>query len=208
YVFDQDETHDVQLTPSSSSTNINIAGTPKDVKFHVTSFLGSPISEASVSILGVTTSTGNWDWLVTLLGIPLDEVAINGTAMTETTDSNGDVVFLMVPSVKYNITTTASGYTFPSMVIAPQANQYPIIANANITWFPTGNDTLKDVNVSVSWVKINDTYSFVNISYDDQTTTTTGGDIFVYREYPGRAVNITPIAVMNITSATCSNSTQ
>jgi len=180
---------------------------PKDVKFHITSFFGAPIQNANVTIQGITTSTGNWDWLVTLLGISLDEVAINGTAMTESTDTNGDVVFLMLPSVKYNITTTATGYTFPTSFIAPQAIEYTITANWNESWFSSGNDTLKDVNVSVSWVKKNDTYSFVNISYDDQTLTTTGGTIQVYLDSAGRVANATSVATMDITSSSCSNST-
>jgi hypothetical protein len=208
YVVDQDETHEVKLVPSETPNNpVYNVYPPKDVKFHITSFFGAPIQNANVTIQGITTSTGNWDWLVTLLGISLDEVAINGTAMTESTDTNGDVVFLMLPSVKYNITTTATGYTFPTTFIAPQAIEYTITANWNESWFSSGNDTLKDVNVSVSWVKINSTHSFVNITYDDQTTTTTGGDFRIYREAATRMANATPIAVMNITSSSCSNST-
>jgi len=208
YVVDMDETHEVKLVPSETPNNpVYNVYPPKDVKFHITSFFGAPIQNANVTIQGITTSTGNWDWLVTLLGISLDEVAINGTAMTESTDTNGDVVFLMLPSVKYNITTTATGYTFPTSFIAPQAIEYTITANWNESWFSSGNDTLKDVNVSVSWVKKNDTYSFVNISYDDQTLTTTGGTIQVYLDSAGRVANATSVATMDITSSSCSNST-
>jgi len=207
YVVDEDATHTVQLVTSSSSAPVYNVYPPKDVKFHITSFFGAPIPNANVTIQGITTSTGNWDWVVTLIGISLDEVAINGTAMTETTDSNGDAVFLMLPSVKYNITTTASGYTFPTSIIAPQATEYTLIANWNESWFSSGNDTLKDVNVSVSWVKFNETHSFVNITYDDQTATTTGGTITVYRDTTGRLANATPIKTMDITGTSCSNST-
>jgi PKD repeat protein len=207
YIVDEDATHTVQLVTLDTNEPVYNVYPPKDVKFHITSFFGSPIPGASVTIQGITTSTGNWDWLVTLLGISLDEVAINGTAMTESTDSNGDAVFLMLPSVKYNITTTATGYTFPTSFIAPQATEYTIAANWNESWFSGGNDTLKEVNVSVSWVTINSTHSFVNITYDDKTTTTTGGDFRIYREAATRMANTTPIAVMNITSSSCSNST-
>jgi hypothetical protein len=207
YIIDGDSTDTVQMVTLDTNEPVYNVYPPKDVKFHITSFFGSPIQNASVQIQGITTSTGNWDWLVTLLGISLDEVAINGTAMTETTDSNGDAVFLMLPSVKYNITTVADGYTFPTTILAPQATEYTITANWNESWFSSGNDTLKDVNVSVSWVTINSTHSFVNITYDDQTATTTGGDILVYREAPNRIANATPVKIMNITSSSCSNST-
>jgi hypothetical protein len=207
YIVDDDATYTVQLVTAGTNEPVYNVYPPKDVKFHITSFFGTPITDASVTIQGITTSTGNWDWLVTILGISLDEVAINGTAMTESTDTNGDVVFLMLPSVKYNITTTATGYTFPTTFIAPQAIEYTIAANWNESWFSSGNDTLKDVNVSVSWVKYNDTYSFVNISYDDQTATTTGGTITVYRDSVARVANATAVSTMDITSSSCSNST-
>lgn len=206
YIIDGDSTDTVQMVATGEAPVYNVYP-PKDVKFHITSFFGTPITDATVTIQGITTSTGNWDWLVTLLGISLDEVAINGTAMSETTDSNGDAVFLMLPSVKYNITTTAPGYTFPTSFIAPQATEYTITANWNESWFSSGNDTLKDVNVSVSWVKYNDTYSFVNITYDDQTMTTTGGTITVYRDSTARVANASAISTMDITAPSCSNST-
>lgn len=207
YVIDGDSTDTVQMVGADTNWPVYNVYPPKDVKFHITSFFGTPITDATVTIQGITTSTGNWDWLVTLLGISLDEVAINGTAMSESTDSNGDAVFLMLPSVKYNITTTASGYTFPTSFIAPQATEYTITANWNESWFSSGNDTLKDVNVSVSWVKYNDTYSFVNVSYEDQTMTTTGGTITVYHDTTGRVANSTPIKTMVITGSSCTNST-
>jgi hypothetical protein len=156
---------------------------------------------------GISTTTGSFDWVASLFSIDFNETPIQNTSMYDNTDSNGDIVFLMVPSIKYNITTVASGYTFPSTIIFPQAKEYMIVANLNTTWFGGGNDTLADVNVSVSWVKINDTHSFANITYLDSSATTTSGDIAVYEYAVGSVSNTTPIAIMNITSSSCSNST-
>jgi len=207
YIVDEGATHTVQLATAGGTTNIDLRGTPKDVKFHIQSFFGSPITDANVSIQGVSTTTGNWDWLAVLLSISLGETPINSTEMSGITDSNGDIVFLMLDSIKYNITVTKSGYTFPNTIIAPQASQYTISANMNESWFSGGNNTLKEVNVSVTWANYNGTHSFVNITYDDQTTTTTGGTITVYRDAVGRMANATPVSSMDITSSSCSNST-
>lgn len=207
YIVDGDATHTVKLTKASEVIEQPIVTAPKDVQFHIQSFFGAPIVGAEIDVQGISTSTGSWDWVMTLFGIPLDETPINSTRMSSTTDSNGNAVFLMVSSGKYNVSVSAVGYTFPITRISPQAKQYTISANWNESWFASGNDTLKEVNVSVSWVKFNDTYSFVNISYDDQTATTTGGTFTVYREIPGRVANITPVASMEIVSATCTNST-
>lgn len=208
YVFDADASHAVALTETSAEpTDINLQGTPKDVKFHITSFWGEPIQNANVTIQGISTTTGSWDWVATLLSIDLAETPIQNTSMSGLTDTNGDAVFLMLSSLKYNITVSKAGYTFPLTYISPQASQYSISANMNETWFSSGNDTLKEVNVSVSWVTHNATHAFVNITYQDDTGTTTGGDVKVYQRSAGRAVNASPIAVMNVTASSCSNST-
>jgi hypothetical protein len=207
YIFDADASHALTMTPASSSTDISLSGTPKDVKFHVVSFFGAPIPNARVYAQGISTTTGSFDWVASLLGIDFGETPIQNTSMTDTTDSNGDIVFLMLPSIKYNITTVASGYTFPATIIAPQAKEYILVANMNQTWFSGGNDTLKDVNVSVSWVKHNATFSFANITYLDSNSMTTGGNIKVFLSKPGQVANISPVAVMNITASSCSNST-
>lgn len=206
YVFDSDEVHDVVLSPTAAAP-IDIQGTPKDVKFHIQSFFGSPISNARVAAQGVSTTTGNWDWLAALLSINFQETPINNASMSGTTDTNGDIVFLMLDSIKYNITVTASGYTFPTTITAIQASQYTISANMNTSWFESGNDTVREVNVSVSWVPKNATWAFVNITYVDDTGTTTGGDIKIYLDTTPHKANASPIAVMNITSSSCTNST-
>jgi hypothetical protein len=137
-----------------------------------------PLPGATVSALGITTSTGNWDWVVTLLGIPLDEVGINGTAMIDTTDSNGNIEFLMIPSVKYNVTTILDGYSFPVFYVTPHDTQYNIVAALNGTgWFETGNNTLEQVNISVTSEKLSDTTGRVTIQYYDAGGTTAGGTI-------------------------------
>ena len=208
YVFDADGTHAVALTETvEGATDINLQGTPRDVKFHIQSFWGAPITGATIAVQGITTTTGSWDWVSTLLSIDLEETPIQNTSMSGLTDSNGDAVFLMLDSIKYNISVSKSGYTFPATFISPQASQYTISANMNESWFASGNDTLKEVNVSVSWVTKNATHAFVNVSYRDDTGTTTGGNIKVYQDSVGRVSNVSPIAIMNITGSTCSNST-
>jgi hypothetical protein len=208
YVFDADASHAVALTETGAgATDINLQGTPKDVKFHIQSFWGEPIQNANVTVQGISTTTGSWDWVATLLSIDLAETPIQNTSMSGFTDTNGDAVFLMLASLKYNITVSKAGYTFPLTYISPQASQYPISANMNESWFSAGNDTLKEVNVSVSWITKNATHAFVNITYQDDTGTTTGGDVKVYQRSAGRAVNASPIAVMNVTASSCSNST-
>jgi len=208
YVFDADASHAVALTETvAGATDINLQGTPKDVKFHIQSFWGAPLTDATIAVQGVTTTTGSWDWVSTLLSIDLEETPIQNTSMSGLTDSNGDAVFLMLDSIKYNISVSKTGYTFPATFISPQASQYTISANMNESWFSSGNDTLKEVNVSVSWVTKNATHAFVNVSYRDDTGTTTGGNIKVYQDSVGRVSNVSPIAIMNITGSTCSNST-
>lgn len=104
-------------------------GNPKQVKFHTKDTNGNTLSGVNVSIIGTSTSTGSWDWLKTILGIQLDEVAIGGTAMYQLTDSLGDAEFLMLPSVKYNVSATYSGHTYTTLSVVPTSNSYTLVMN-------------------------------------------------------------------------------
>jgi PKD repeat protein len=180
---------------------------PKSVRFHIQTLWGMPLPGATVSALGITTSTGSWDWVVTLLGIPLDEVGINGTAMTDTTDSNGNIEFLMVPSAKYNVTTTLTGYSFPIFYVTPHDSQYNIVAALNGTgWFETGNDTLEQVNISVTSNKISDTIGQINISYYDAGGTTVGGTVNITQDNSTRGGADVLVVSIPITSSSFNES--
>lgn len=56
FIVDGDQTVNVQLSTSTSALPVDIPGTPKDVKFHVTSFFGAPIPNAVVYAQGISTS--------------------------------------------------------------------------------------------------------------------------------------------------------
>lgn len=196
----------VQISPQESS--IDLKTEPKPVQFHVQTFWGAPLTNANVSVIGITTSTGNWDWIPLLLGIPLDEVALNGTAMYQTTDSLGNTEFLMIPSAKYNISTTAAGYEFPLLYITPHDERYTVVANINGTgWFPSGNNTLAQVNITVSSAKINDTLGQITVTYDDEGDQTTGGDINLYMRNATRGGADVLVATMPVTGNTFTNTT-
>ena len=174
---------------------------PKNVRFHIQTLWGLPLSGATVSILGVSTSTGNWEWLETLTSIPIGAVAINGTTMTATTDSTGNVVFLMVPSVRYNVTTTMAGYTFPPFFVTPHDSQYNIISDVNGSgWFgESGNNTLEQYAISVSSTKLSDTVGQITVNFTDTSGSTIGGNITIAQDNttvkggPDETIAIIPI---------------
>jgi hypothetical protein len=84
----------------------------------------------------------------------------------------------MIPSAKYNVTTTLSGYSFPIFYVTPHDTQYNIVAALNGTgWFETGNNTLEQVNITVESVKLNDTHGKISINYYDAGGASLGGAI-------------------------------
>jgi len=98
YVMDEDREETVTLYAASGATelsgDIGITGTPKDVRFHVTTFFGEPIPEATMYAQGISTTTGSFDWVASLFSIDFNETPIQNTSMYDNTDSNGDIVFL------------------------------------------------------------------------------------------------------------------
>jgi PKD repeat protein len=192
YTVSLNITSDYGTTTETKKDYITISATdyydpnapPKSVRFHIQTIWGKALPGATVSAIGMGTSTGNWDWVETLLSIPLSTVGINTTPMVDTTDSNGNIVFLMVPSVKYNITTTLTGYTFPPFYVTPQDTQYNIVADLNGTgwWGPSGNNTLEQYNISVTSTKLTDTVGQIIINFTDVSGSTIGGNITIAQD--------------------------
>jgi hypothetical protein len=130
--------------PQQAYWNVT-AQPPKIVMFRVLTHDGKELPNAQVSIQGISTTAGNWNWLQTLLMIPISEAPIQNTFMQGTTDSLGDIEFMMIPTIKYNVTTTLSGYNFSPMYVYVQDERYDIFAlpppvintTTNITLTPT-----------------------------------------------------------------------
>lgn len=201
------ESHNVSLFRDVNS-DILMNTYPKYVTFHLKEGLGTPVTEVNVTIQGVSTSTGNWDWIVTLLGIPLDEVAINGTSMSQTTDSLGRATFYVIPTAKYNVTFTKTGYTFTPWVLVPQDDDYIKFADGTASsFFRDDYDELEMINITVNTVKINETHHFINMSYNDTLAHTTGGFVNVTSKNATPWGADTVIASWAVTGNSCTNST-
>lgn len=179
YVMDSDQSHTVQLTLRSSSI-VSQQSYPHYVTFHVKEGLGSAVPDVQIDVIGISTSTGNWDWVAQLLGLPLDEVPVQSTLMNQTTDSLGTATFYMLPTGKYNITFTKPGYSFTPWILVPQDDDYIKFADGTeSSFYRNGVDELVAVNISVTSTLYNKTYAFLNMTYLDTTGHTTGGYIDV-----------------------------
>jgi hypothetical protein len=105
--------------------------------------------------------------------------------MAQNTDSFGVTSFLMVSTVKYNVTFTKAGYTIPALLLVPTTTDYTQYATAIGAGDPTyvhGVNELQAVSVVVNQVAVNDSYSYLNMSYNDSTGHTTGGYIDVIQK--------------------------
>ena len=172
----------------NEETELNLVGAPREVSFHLKEGWGTPLSDVTVSVQGVSTSAGSWDYIVGLLGIGIDETPINNTYMSQTTDRFGNAQMLMIPTVKYNVTLTKAGYTFsPSspMLMVPDAEDYTfwgINASTDAAYFRHGEDELEAANITVVNTQINDTYSTITVYYNDSLEHTTGGTVEVLQQ--------------------------
>jgi PKD repeat protein len=193
---------------STEQNSPSVTSYPKYVTFHLKEGLGTPIPDVVANLTPISTSTGAWDWLAVLTGIPLDEVALTTENLTQTTDSLGRATFYVIPTGKYNVTFTKTGYTFTPMILVPQDDDYIIYAVETTSgFFKDGYDELETVNITVQTVYINSTAHFVNMSYNDTLAHTTGGFINVTAKnvtVGGADVTLTSWAV---TASQCTNST-
>jgi len=206
YVMDSDRDETIQLTESRDEYFQPVTSLPKEVQFHVQTLFGAPIPNANVSVYGYVTTTGNWDWVVTLLGMELDKAPINQSTMFGDTDINGDITFLMIPSTKYSVTTTASGYSFTPMNIAVNDRTYTIVSDFNSTgWWGSDTNEQLDVNITVSKTVVNKTYGTINVTYNDPNLVTVSGNIYIYRPNTTRGGANVLVATMPITGNSFQN---
>jgi PKD repeat protein len=226
HVYSYTGSYDVSLTLTSSDGTateikyayINIvsepdiinAPTPMVVNFHIMYGWGTPLSDVNVTVVPISTSTGDWDWLATMFSLPTGEVQISNLSMSQTTDTFGVASFLMTSTVKYNISFTKAGYTIAPLLLVPTTSDYTQYATETGVGDPTyvhGVNELQAVSIIVSQIEVNDSYSYLNMTYSDSTGHTTGGYIDVIQKSSIPRESPTTIVRWYVTSNSESNST-
>jgi PKD repeat protein len=178
YVFDSDESHDVQLTPETGDQLSDWAAT-HNVKFTVRSLFGGPIDDVNVTAVYVETS-GPIAWLSSWAGVP-DAVNIQNTTLTGHTGTDGAIDFLMVESVQYEITAYKVGEVDKTMKIYPKDDYYTIWADVvnKSVMFDHGYNELEKIQIKVNGTEINSTYGRIHIQYTDLLAQTTTATIYI-----------------------------
>lgn len=171
-------------TSGSSNASSGYGGNypPKEVSFRVQSLLGNPEPDVVVTASGVETTTGSWDWLSQLLGVKLVETPIQNSTMHGTTDSNGQITFLMIQSVKYNMTFEKSGKISSQVYITPQDSVYTIFLNqqaGDSEFYANNYDYNEYITVNISTSVYNSTANFVKVDYIDLLKQTTSAKIYI-----------------------------
>jgi hypothetical protein len=208
--MDSDRVETVEMSEAVEIPGVQPQSYPKYVTFHIKdgSMFGSPLAEVGINVTGISTSSGDWDWVSQLLGVPLDEVPINTAHMYQSTDSLGRATFYVIPTAKYNITFTKAGYTIPPMILVPQDDDYIVTAtSATSPFYRNGVDELSAINISVSSTLYNESWAFLNFTYYDSTGHTTGGTVRVLQKSDTAWVADSVMATWPVTSSSFSNST-
>lgn len=118
-IIDNDTSMNVTMTSATGGQNVNYYN-PHQVRFMCRDYLGKPIEGMSVTAVGVQTTLGALDWVLTLFGINLDSTPILTTSMSGTTGYDGSIVFLMLESEKYKLT-----FIKPELSINESRYYYP-----------------------------------------------------------------------------------
>ena len=210
YIIDSDRTETVELSEAVEIPGVQPQAYPKYVTFHVKdgSMFGQPLAEVGINVTGISTSSGDWDWVAQLIGVPLNEVPINTAHMYQSTDSLGRATFYVIPTAKYNITFTKVGYTIHPMILVPQDDDYIVTAtSATSPFYRSGVDEISAINVTVTSTLYNESWAFLNFTYYDSTGHTTGGTVRVLQKSDTAWVADSVMATWPVTSSSFSNST-
>ncbi len=154
---------------------------PHNVKFTIQTLLGTPISGVSVTAQGIQ-QTPSSNLLERLLGINTTTTPINTELMSGTTDTNGEINFMMVEAVKYQISIYKPDVVNQTLEIYPKEDTYPIIiSTAGGPLLPDAGDALRDIRINVTTSTEGDT-GHIHIDYNDTTRKTTGLTIQVTQQ--------------------------
>jgi hypothetical protein len=200
-------TIDLILTPFSGP-NAQMQFYPKYTTFHVKEGWGLATAGVEVTMTPISTSMGDWDWIGTLLGIPIGEIPLDTAALHQTTDSYGTATFYVVPTEKYNVTFTKTGYTIPPMIVVPKEDDYYVWASSiESTFYEHGYNELEQVNVTILQTPVNDTATTVSVTYYDALSHTTGGTIDILRDNATPGGNRVILGSFPVVSSSFTNTT-
>jgi len=176
YVFDSDESHDVQMTASTPGGSQSVWYTPWQVRFRIVDYYGKPLPGTNVNASYVATTLPSTDqnWLVAAFGVNEDvasDMLNSSVAMTGITDDNGGLSFTMFKSIQYSflITNTTSGVA-STKNIYPSDSEYVIYVRT--TGQTAANNTLATRNATLPWYSVNSTHINLNMTYIDTSLCT------------------------------------
>lgn len=145
---------------------------PHNVKFTVQTLLGTPIPGVTVTAQGIQ-QTPSTNILEALLGLNMTTTPINSEIMSGTTDTNGEINFMMIEVVKYRIQLYKPDVVNQTLEIYPKEDTYPIIiSTAGGPLLPDAGDALRDIHINVTTSTGGDT-GHIHIDYNDTTRKTT-----------------------------------
>lgn len=154
---------------------------PHNVKFTVKTLFGTPIPGVTVTAQGIQ-QTPSENLLERLLGLNTTSTPINTELMSGTTDSNGEINFMMIEAVKYRISFYKPDVVDQTFEIYPKEDTYPIIiSTAGGPLLPDAGDPLRDININITTSTEGD-IGHIHIDYNDTTRKTTSLTIQVTQQ--------------------------
>ncbi len=154
---------------------------PHNVKFTVQTLLGTPIPGVNVTAQGIQ-QTPSTNIIERLLGINTTSTPITTELMSGTTDTNGEINFMMIEAVKYQITIKKPGVVDQTLEIYPKEDTYPIIiSTAGGPLLPDAGDPLRDIHINITTSTEGD-IGHIHIDYNDTTRKTTSLSIQVTQQ--------------------------
>jgi PKD repeat protein len=181
YVMDSDREETVQLSEKSASTSTTWY-TPKTVQFSIVDVYGNQLKEAVVNAnYNETTLPKGLSDLINNYGMNSDSAndALNGTLiMHGSTDSQGNIVFTMLSTIKYDVNVTYGGNTNYYSVY-PQDSQYQLKFIVPVTTDNIWDDLYASGNTKV-WATEPDIGNVTfHWSFQDMTDLTTRIDFYL-----------------------------
>lgn len=181
FVYQQVSDSDVVVTLTMRASSSATGGTgvqyaPHNVQFEI--FDGStPIEGADVTA-SVQESSGPLAWLTAWMGIS-ESIDLESTTLYGSTDSNGQITFQMVESLKYHISVSAAGYDEYTADIYPSNYIYRFNIGSGSAVVLTGDDNPNEIILTSVTLSSSGSNGYIDVVYNDTSAHTTNVDLTV-----------------------------
>lgn len=172
---DEDTSLENSLVSINASGGSGVYYPAATATFRVISFMGVPYEGINVTATPLSITSSSWDWLWQVIGLSAQSAnLIQLGTLNGLTDANGEIVFAIAETVKYQVTfiDEITGIN-KTISIYPKNNMvYTVYIWSTDSELVEWHSFVTNCTINITTETIDTTHAYINISYSDTSSGT------------------------------------